>query len=71
MLEDGIMAKMELYFSTPDSLSYRQAGLGFTVGTQMEIMRTNIIDANLKKTFEDYILNCKIDDIVEFTTDTN
>ena len=66
MLEDGIMAKMELYFSTPDSLSYRQAGLGFTVGTQMEIMRTNIIDANLKKTFEDYILNCKIDG--EFAT---
>ena len=60
-LEDGIMAKMELYFSTPDSLSYRQAGLGFTISTQMEIMRTNIVDTNLKKSFEDYISNCKID----------
>ena len=60
-LEDGIMAKMELYFSTPDSLSYRQAGLGFTISTQMEIMRTNIVDTNLKKTFEDYISNCKVD----------
>lgn len=60
-LEDGIMEKMELYFTTPASLSYRQAGLGFTVSTQMDIMRSNIADTNLKKTFYDYILNCKVD----------
>lgn len=60
-LEDGIMQKMELYFTTPASLSYRQAGLGFTVSTQMDIMRSNIADTNLKKTFYDYILNCKVD----------
>lgn len=67
-LEDGIMKKMELYFTTPDSLSYRQAGLGFTVGSQMEIMKSNIINANLKKTFEDYFLNCKVDG--DFSADT-
>ncbi len=61
MLEDGIMKKMELYFSTPDSLSYRQAGLGFTISTQMEIMRTNIVNVNLKKSFAEYIDNCKVD----------
>lgn len=60
-LEDGIMSKMELYLTTPNSLSYRQAGLGFTISTQMEIMRSDIVDENLKKTFHEYILNCKVD----------
>jgi conjugal transfer mating pair stabilization protein TraG len=60
-LEDGIMEKMELYFTTPNSLSYRQSGLGFTVSTQMEIMRTDIASNFLKKTFYDYFLNCKVD----------
>lgn len=60
-LEDGIMQKMELYFTTPDSLSYRQSGLGFTTSTQMEIMRSDIASEELKKTFYQYILNCKVD----------
>ena len=71
-LEDGIMQKMELYFTTPDSLSYRQAGLGFTVLSQIEMMRSNITSTNLKKTFHDYFSNCKVDgDMTDNTQSLN
>ncbi len=59
-IEDGIMKKMEVYFTTPHSLSYRQAGLGFTLGTQMQIMNSKIADEYLYRSLTEYIDTCKI-----------
>lgn len=59
-LEDAILAKMETFFSTPSSTSYRNAGLGFNLTAPMEIFQSTIINNNLRKTLETYIENCKI-----------
>ncbi len=60
-LEDAIMQKMELYFSMPHSLSYRQAGLGFSMKTQMTTLNKTISDPYLDDSFTQYIKDCKVD----------
>lgn len=58
--EDAVMVKMETFFSTPNSISYRNAGLGFSFSAPMEIFQQTILDSNLKKTFNNYYENCKM-----------
>jgi len=59
-LEDAIMIKMETNFSTPSSISYRNAGLGFSFSTPMEIFQQTSLDSNTLKTFNNYYENCKM-----------
>jgi conjugal transfer mating pair stabilization protein TraG len=59
-LEDAIMEKMDIYFSTPNSISYRNAGLGFSMIAPMEIFQQTVLDGNLRKTFTLYYENCKM-----------
>lgn len=59
-LEDAVMDKMDMFFSTPNSISYRNAGLGFTMTSQMEIFQSTIIDPHLKRSFDVYYENCKM-----------
>lgn len=59
-LEDAIMAKMDVHFSTPNSISYRNAGLGFSMIAPMEIFQQTVIDGNLRRTFDLYYTNCKM-----------
>jgi len=59
-LEDALMARMEMHFSTPSSTSYRNAGLGFNMSAPMEIFQKTIVDTNLRLTFETYFENCKM-----------
>lgn len=59
-LEDAVMDKMDMFFSTPNSISYRNAGLGFTMTSQMEIFQSTITDPHLKRSFDVYYENCKM-----------
>lgn len=71
-LEDAVMDKMDMFFSTPNSTSYRNAGLGFSMTSQMEIFQTTIIDPHLKRSFDVYYENCKmLGDYADGTGDIN
>lgn len=71
-LEDAVMEKMDMFFSTPNSTSYRNAGLGFSMTSQMEIFQSSIIDPNLKRSFDTYYENCKmLGDYSDGTEDIN
>ncbi len=59
-LEDAIMEKMDMHFSLPNSLSYRNSGLGFSLTSQSEILRQDIKDGYVQKTFFEYFENCKM-----------
>lgn len=59
-LEDAIMVKMEMHFSTPTSTSYRNAGLGFNMSAPMEIFQQTLVDTKLRQSFEVYFENCKM-----------
>ena len=59
-IEDVITAKMDMYFSTPDSTSYRNAGLGFSLTTANRIFQTSPLDPKFQNSLVLYIEDCKL-----------
>ncbi|WP_187648683.1 conjugal transfer protein TraG N-terminal domain-containing protein [Nitrosophilus labii] len=62
-LEDGIANAMEIHFSTPLSINYRNAGFGYPLTTQLNTNSIDFPDAYFKRTYFDYISNCVLYDI--------
>ncbi len=59
-LEDAIMQKMDMAFSTPDSMSYRTSGMGFAINSMTQNMQQSVVDPMVAKSFAQYMENCKL-----------
>lgn len=60
-LEKAILDGMEKYYSTPNSIAYSQAGLGFSLDALMDIPSLRPVSAgriNLQNNMDLYIRNC-------------
>jgi len=63
ILEDGIAELMETHFSTPSSISYRNAGLGYSLATHDNVSKMRIMDSYYARTYNEYISECVFYDI--------
>ena len=59
-LEDAIMAGMDSVFTTPESTSFRNAGIGFNIITAQEIFKSKMYDPKVQRSFFYYFENCKM-----------
>ena len=57
-LEEGVGEKFEAAFSTPNSISYQKAGLGFMMSAHLGMDTATIIKPELTQTFNAYLDNC-------------
>lgn len=64
-LEDKILEKIEVYFSLPDSLTYRNSGFGFPLRTHDTASTTSTGNIYLIRTLNDFIENCTMYEISE------
>lgn len=57
-LENGVGQAFETNFSTPNSISYQKAGLGFMMSAHLGMDSLTTSDPSLVKTFNEYLDNC-------------
>jgi len=62
-LEDRIIEAMEKTFSLPDSISYRNSGLGFPLQDQIVLSDLSSPDIYFQLTFKEFIANCTLYEI--------
>lgn len=56
--ERAILKGFETSYSTPNSLNFSQAGLGFSMAAHLATNNAMFIDGNAHETFMDYTTNC-------------
>jgi len=62
-VEDKIIEKMEIFFSMPNSISYREAGFGFPLKLHYTMKQLTMLDPYLVQTFNNFIKDCTINEV--------
>jgi|GEM_PF-1167912 len=70
-LEKAMLEKIEESFSTPNGVSFKNAGMGFSFIAPLVLMDAEPQDAYLQQTFNHYMNNCFLYDIAQGNIDLN
>lgn len=57
-IEKGLGESMEMYFSTPSTIGYMNAGMGYQMSVHLGIDQAGPTDSNITATFNEYLNNC-------------
>lgn len=63
-LERNLAKGFEIAFATPNSISYRNTGLGFTMAAPINLGNAVMVDAYVVRTFNEYMGNCVFSAII-------
>ena len=69
-LENAIAEKMEKYFSLPNSIEYRNSGIGFPLQAHYSLNDVDSGDIYFQRTYTEFIQNCTLYEIQDGDKDT-